>query len=319
MLYTHDTRQTTPSASARPLPESMSARDAVISELSVIGDLLDRDEYPYVGENGRVTPGSDQTATYPGNGDSHEGTQRRTYRPEARQGQRSTFHRTTQEGAEALLVSESGLGPALVEELVGARAAYPSMRISLSPRGAWLLVAIQPLVSLRETGFILTQLGIDNKTVLTTVKSWAWWDVGIRIGPRHTNYGDGSICSYEPTHRTWRVGDPLGNLLDLNSLWICRHQHLRFIGRWPGDQTLHTAFERLAEHRPGELCGCGSLRPYTECHKHADLLIDPVERRRLFSAHAPNASRRIPEEVWDRFLHMRSQTQFLSPPGSDNA
>ena len=91
------------------------------------------------------------------------------------------------------------------------------------------------------------------------------------IGPRHTNYPDGSICAYEPSDGTWSFGNPLVELFDLYSVWALRHLHLRTFGRWPGPQAVHRPYERLLELNPEEHCGCGSqARTYAECCRPED-------------------------------------------------
>lgn len=154
------------------------------------------------------------------------------------------------------------------QDLVGALTEYPQLGLRLAPPGAWLSGVVRPIVGLHEAASLTIAYPLDRRL---PVRIWAWWDVGVWIGPRHTNR-DGDACVYEPADPagSWDRDQPLLALLDMASLWVARQLHLRTFGRWPGAQILHTAIERLELHRPGELCGCGSFTPYTECHGPAD-------------------------------------------------
>lgn len=287
---------------------SQAADDA----LRAIGAMLDRDEYPHVGTNGQVMPEPDLTLDHTGKGASRDARERTrgTEGSEARQGQGTSAGSSAQAAAEAFLVGNADLSERNRSDLGAAMMAYPSLRIRIAPPVAWLLTVNEPMAAMRLRAFMLTVVSLDPSVPLVgqkrTAAAWAWWDVGIRIGPRHTNYGDGSICSYEPEHRTWTGGDSLVTLLDLNSLWIARHLFLQRFGGWPGDQVLHTAEERLAEQRPGELCGCGSMRPYDECHRERDEALSAYDRFVEFRRRTPDPTRRIPEHVWHE-LHRLSR------------
>ena len=90
------------------------------------------------------------------------------------------------------------------------------------------------------------------------------------VGPRHTNFPDGSICAFHMEDRTWVPGDTVVTLLDLYSVWVVRHLHLMTFGTWPGGQFVHSSYERLLESRDDEQCGCGSGNRYHACHKQRD-------------------------------------------------
>ena len=53
---------------------------------------------------------------------------------------------------------------------------------------------------------------------------------------------------------------------------------LHHFGRWPGRQSLHTAYERVTDHEPGELCGCDSAILYESCCRVPDLRQSPAAR-----------------------------------------
>jgi hypothetical protein len=141
----------------------------------------------------------------------------------------------------------------------------------------WFLVPSRLLAGLSQPALFL--VGVSY--VRTAVRSWSFWRdpvVGpVWIGPRHTNYPDGSICAYEPSDSTWIFGNPLVELIDLYSVWALRHLHLRTFGRWPGAQAVHRPYERPLELNPEEHCGCGSqARSYAECCPPEDVAGDRI-------------------------------------------
>lgn len=98
------------------------------------------------------------------------------------------------------------------------------------------------------------------------------------IGPRHTNFPDGSICAFDPADSTWVLGDPLVELLDIYTIWAVRHLYLQTFGRWPGRQSVAHAAERVLEFRPDEYCGCAEgHRLYRECCMTKDLARNRIE------------------------------------------
>jgi hypothetical protein len=108
------------------------------------------------------------------------------------------------------------------------------------------------------------------------VRSWGFWGdplaAPVWIGPRHTNFPDGSICAFEPRDGTWIFGDSLVLLLDLYTVWTLRQLHLQVLGRWPGYQAVAHPYERILELREDEYCGCGRTdRLYGECCRDKDL------------------------------------------------
>src|SRR5690606_35556821 len=243
--------------------------------LRLIGHELDRDQYPVVHENGLVMPGPGRPPDSPGKGpaDAYH-TQPGSSGPATREGQgparQGSADGPGSTGAQALLLRRPGLTDGMRRDLGDATAAYPNMRIRFAPPVAWLLCETSPILGLTDRAYLLTRYPLAGSE---PIASWAWWKPGIWIGPRHTNYGDGSICSFEPQHGTWSPGDGLVRLLDLPAVWIVRHLYLRHFGRWPGDQVIHTPFERLRDHRPGERCGCGSFQAYERCCRARDIAV----------------------------------------------
>lgn len=127
-------------------------------------------------------------------------------------------------------------------------------------------------------------------------KAWGFWSNGSWIGPRHTNFGDASICCLHVPDRTWTTDDPLVSLLDLYTLWAVRHLYMATFGRWPGRQVATLRFQRLTEILDHELCGCGSAIHYVDCCKEEDL------KRSMLSASIEFAiygrQRTVPTSIW---------------------
>jgi hypothetical protein len=169
-------------------------------------------------------------------------------------------------GATPLLFGGAAVTEEMEKELRGAVEAFPQIRFRLAPRAAWMVVPIRPILGLSDAAVLFSRIPHNPSE---RVSSWAWWNTGVLITPRHT-YPDGSICAFETSHGTWFRGEPLTILLDMITLWIVRHIHLRRVGWWPGKQVIHTPQERLYYHQPGELCGCNSALPYEVCHREAD-------------------------------------------------
>ena len=164
----------------------------------------------------------------------------------------------------------NGNNSALLQSTDAALRAYPQFTARSASSGLWIAGPVQPVADLpvRVTIALYVSFGVESAP---GAAAWAWWDGGVWIGPRHTNHADGSICAFEPRDATWGPSRGLLPLLDLHCVWVVKQLYLRAYGQWPGRQILHTAFERLTEHLPGELCGCGSDRQYTDCCRAADL------------------------------------------------
>ena len=156
---------------------------------------------------------------------------------------------------------------------------------------------------------LVTAYPLDNRY---NVMTWAWWGPGLFwIGPRHTNYPDGSVCSYEIRDGTWNRQMALTTLLDLHVVWVVRHIFMRWFGYWPGHQVFHTSYERLNEHRPGELCGgCDSGLRYEECCQKLDEENDGVESVALSVIKLSSGIERKPPKPIRDFVY----GQLKAPP-----
>jgi hypothetical protein len=124
-------------------------------------------------------------------------------------------------------------------------------------------------------------------------RGWAFWEQDGTIewiGPRHTNFPDGSVCAYHPKlDNAWMSGGDLRALLDIFSVWALRHLHLVVFDRWagrqhamPDDAGRSDPYYRLLQFNPGELCSCGSDRRYKECCRPGDLKLPLLSIKAAF-------------------------------------
>lgn len=176
----------------------------------------------------------------------------------------------------------------------------------------WLLVESGLLHGLREHAVFL--IGVSY--LRAAVRSWAFWGDPLAtpswIGPRHTNFPDGSICAFDPADRTWTFGEPIVELLDLYTVWAVRHLHLRVLGRWPGPQAVHMPYERILELNTDELCGCGnSKRRYGECCRGKDLARNRIKDAVEFFFWSGGVLRSPPAPV-ERFVRERQGIDALA-------
>ncbi|MBI3916125.1 MAG: hypothetical protein HY322_03865 [Betaproteobacteria bacterium] len=240
--------------------------------LREIGSDLDRQTFPRVKDRGIVTP-SDTAVTITLGEEKHDVSQRRsttgswkgTTRGERPAGRSWSPRRTTP------FVGAS-LEARYEEELDEIERAYPGTKVWKQKEGLWLLSKSSLLEGLQRAAIFL--VGISYAHAMA--HGWGFWKqdmIGVRwIGPRHTNFPDGSICAFYQDDETWIVGDSIIKLLDLYSVWALRHLYLEEFGRWPGPQAVFHPYERLLELRDDEYCGCGqSGQQYGMCCRDRDL------------------------------------------------
>jgi hypothetical protein len=189
------------------------------------------------------------------------------------------------------------LKPYPQEELDAVHRAYPGSAARHEDDGLWLLTESALLQGVRQAALFLTGISYAR----AGVRSWGFWKDVITsaawIGPRHTNFPDGSICAFFPDDKTWVPGDPLVELLDLYSLWALRHLHLRTVGRWPGAQAPCHPYERLLEFGEHEYCSCGSDLRYGQCCRAADLTRNRIADAVNFNLLTHGYDRRPPDTV----------------------
>jgi len=190
--------------------------------------------------------------------------------------------------------------------------AYPQSHILTVDGGFWLIAESRLLIGVRPSA--LFAVAISEK--MEKVKGWAFWHDPLIptpnwIGPRHTNFKDGSICAFEPTDGTWIYGDPIVKLLDLYSSWAVRQLCLAYFGRWPGPQVGHYQGERLLETKEDELCPCGSMeKTYEQCCAVPDRSRGAVSSVVNYLTQIDNPPRRALPEV-QNFVSSRSNPPDL--------
>lgn len=194
-------------------------------------------------------------------------------------------------------------------QLTDVVAAFPQTKIVQQKEGIWLLVQSEVLDGLDRTAIFLLALPYDQSRV---VRAWGFWKKETStewIGPRHTNFPDGSICAFDPSDLTWVPGDDIGKLLGYYSLWAARHLHIRDFGRWPGQQVAHHSYERRTEFRPDEYCGCSNRdKLYKDCCLLSDLSKDKLVDMLDFQSHYGQI-RAVPE-----FITEFASNSEIEPP-----
>jgi hypothetical protein len=193
--------------------------------------------------------------------------------------------------------------------------AYPTLQTFPDGNGVWLLARSSIISGLAREATFLVALPYRSGP---GPRAWGFWTAAGQsrwIGPRHTNFQDGSICAFSPYDGAWSEGGDLRTLLDLYSVWSLRHLHLEVFGRWPGKQyglsgadPLVQAYYRQVECEDNELCGCGSeTRRYAECCKPSDLQWNVIDLMSHFVQQIPDGfrSRRPPPSVLS-FIEGRS-------------
>lgn len=287
------------------------------STLELIGRQLDAGIFPRVKNGGIVAPSDPAIYSTLGEKRAHydhreprsrssEGTQPPgTWRP---RGQTPPWSRAAgpwPAGQAAPLVGAAAepYQQVAVEEL---QRAYPGTMRWQDDDGLWLLAKSTPLGDLRQAAILLTAISYSQ----AMVRSWGFWSDSTSqaewIGPRHTNFPDGSICAFFPDDGTWTFGDSLVELLDLYSVWAIRHLHLRHTGRWPGPQAPCHPHERLQEFVETEICGCGSRLSYGQCCRPRDLARNRVADAVQFAL-LTGGNIRTPPELVLKFMASRRE------------
>ncbi len=265
--------------------------------IKLVGSQLDGHVFPMVGVGGIVLPSraaSEQVSL----GEVDQDEFDRPRRSAARSWQGTTGRQRPSSSAPSIVCGgESWEYEARVQEEVDD--AYPGARCWRLGSSLWIIVDSAISADLPYSARFVIELKHDLRNAV----AWAFW-VGALIatpqwiGPRHTNYPDGSICAFFPSDGTWVFEDKLVTLIDIFSVWALRHAFLEKFGRWPGAQHMRSRHERRWETRPGELCGCGSAnKTYEMCHQSADRAANPIQDAIEFLRITGNAHRSVPSEV----------------------
>lgn len=247
--------------------------EAPIRLLQVIGLELDRDIYPDVLDGGLVAPSETAAPQYLGAETNHDrarpvavtsGTPAPGTRPSPETTPPSTGA-TASPASPSASVERSSIRAHYENELGAVQGAYPGTRIWHDQDGMWLLSESSIVQGLNRAATFLVAFSWSQMAA----RGWGFWRNGalaVRwIGPRHTNFPDGSMCAFEPTDRTWVFGSSIVTLLDLYTVWALRHLHLELFNRWPGPQAAFHPYERRMEFHANERCSCGSGRMYRGC------------------------------------------------------
>lgn len=261
----------------------------VRARLEVIGKLLDRGVFPEVMDQGAVVPSRAKVHSKPLGTSEKVHAQRKgppgpsgsRQRGPSPQGAPRTSRASSRASSRA---RTSGATPSFVvddlrqqyeQEVARLSGAYPGTQVWAQRDGLWFK---SPSSLLPGLGFGAEFLVCLQFTPFPAFRAWGFWSDRGWIGPRHTNFPDGSICAFDLRDGTWGLGDSIVNLLDLYSLWAVRHLHLAVFGRWPGAQSVPFLYERLWEFKDDELCGCGETedKSYAECCKPGDLRTSAV-------------------------------------------
>jgi hypothetical protein len=276
--------------------------------LQQVGAALDEHRPLVVHNHGLVAVDQEPPSAKPTkeNGNDGKGKRGSASRSRERATQRRGARRSRSAGA-ASRIGGGMLRDAYEGQVTRLAEAYPTCRAFLDDDGIWLLARSTIISGLvREATFLVA---LPHRSGLGP-RAWGFWTTGTKtawIGPRHTNFRDGSICAFSPDDGAWSEGGDLRTLLDLYSVWTLRHLHLEVFGRWPGKQYSFfgadprvQAYYRQSECQDSELCGCGSeTRRYSECCKQSDLRLNFVEIAGLFLTHTQGGfnTRRPPTAV----------------------
>lgn len=147
---------------------------------------------------------------------------------------------------------------------------YPTAHFREADYGLWITVRIYPLGTTGPCYWVCLFLPQNPEF---SPKGFAFRRLSptpLPVGPRHTNYPDGSICAFTDDDDAWRPGDSPKILLNLYAEWLVCHLFLRIERRWPGRQVGLDATYRQSEFDAREWCDCGSGRRYGECHSPLD-------------------------------------------------
>lgn len=280
--------------------------------LALIGEQLDAGQQPRVYSGGMIKPSSPAPEFQPLGKEQTDDQSRRKGRSAARSRQGAARREGASRGsrssrAEPRLGSD-GLRAAYEGQVDGVAEAYQTLQAFPDDDGMWLLVESSIISGMKRKATFLVALPYRAGTL---AMAWGFWNEDGKfswIGPRHTNFGNGSICAFSPEDHVWSEGGDLITLLDLYSCWALRHLHLEIFGRWPGKQySLGTdprmrALYRLTDCKDNELCGCGSeIRRYAECCKPSDLRWNRIDLMKLFLRSVPGGfqTRQPPKSVVD--------------------
>lgn len=276
--------------------------------LEEIGYQLDNNIFPLVKNGGIIMP-NDSPVSLSTMGEAKENERERKRRSKTRSRNGATGRERASNQTSSFICTN--FQTQYESELNAVLEAYPKTRVWRQPGGLLLLTESALLASNQLPATFLIMIPYAKTEV---VKGWGFWTsaIGIEwIGPRHTNFPDGSICAFEPRDGTWVKGDPLVQLIDLYSLWACRHLYLKKCGRWPGRQSVIHPYERFLELTPDEFCGCKhSDSLYGDCCHSKDQKRNIIAEAVNFLTTYHDGYRNPPKVVTDFILYQSNPPQI---------
>lgn len=192
------------------------------------------------------------------------------------------------DGREALRQRYLGFRPEILRY-------YPSAQMREVDLGIWITTRIYPL-GLSGPCYWICLFLPDNGAC--SPKAFAFYrlsPVPRSVGPRHTNFPDGSICALTDEDDAWRPGDSPKILLNLYAEWLVCYLFFRIEKCWPGRQVGLDATYRQREFQKNEWCDCGSEKPYGECHYASDA--SDVEKLKAAGLYEPVPDRAVPPTI----------------------
>lgn len=301
-------------------PEAIVAgpRDAIpiVQAVHRLGFQLDRGIFPEVSDGGLVAPSATAVPQHLGAETQNVGTRLFPFTLEASASPSGApsappSPEATASGA-APSVERPGIRARYEDELDSVQTAYPGTRIWHDEDGMWLLSESSVVRGLNRAAMFLVAFSWSK----AAVRAWGFWRdsvISVRwIGPRHTNFPDGSICAFDPIDRTWVFGDSIITLLDLYTVWALRHLHLELFDRWPGPQAVFHPYERRVEFHPDESCGCGSDRTYRQCCAPQDAARRLIPDFVSFARHFAGGTRALSPNIAQAALNAARPPQITT-------
>lgn len=278
-------------------------------QLRQIGHQLNRDIFPRICNGGYVNLSMQD-------GNDRRFKPRKTHeRSRTRRSTAGTWQGTTRGQRPANRPRSSGAASPVINQCISEKyksnlhevaEAYPGAVAVSTSDCIWLRTDCLLLSGLDDSATVISVLPLYDKSP----RSWGFWSDGTWVGPRHTNFPDGSICSFEPSDNTWAPGDSIVALLDLHTLWLLRHLHYRCLGWWPGSQCVRHPYERIAELKSNEKCGCDkrSGKSYKDCCQLQDENLSLLRLAVNFTITHDGGIRQLPASV-RKLMH-----SFSDPP-----
>ena len=125
------------------------------------------------------------------------------------------------------------------------KANVPSAKLWPDRVGTWLVVRAFPIREVGPQALLLIAVPLGGPRVF----AWAYWygqGQATWIGPRHTNFNEGSICAFPLQSNHLDCEWPLTRYLDLLSEWCARHLYLAVHEKW---QALRRTLDLIPSQR----------------------------------------------------------------------